>query len=374
MANVTYSNPFKQSNSQRYKINNDAVRMMAQNPSLGIGYIIGSMLGENYWGKRQNKSRAEANFMTLHPDATKEQFNQYYDAIKNGASRNEALAKVGLAPMREYGASGENVKYQGSNNNAGFGDMNKAFDTYQAAYSQTPQGKVLYEGRTSSGNTAPSADNIPRTPQQNGQKPVTTSDNGLNTVEKAWNNMVNGSGYNPGGTALYTNGVRNLNNVMPMSYTPEQLSQIAAQNLPPAEVQRVGAEGLLAPAVAAQAVPARVVPQQAVAPAVQTAPTAYAGDFRDALRGYVAPVNPNYDYIPGEGGVNDINAAGLALAQSGFSPAASTRAGAANFGNGYAMPGHDPNLEWHPFAVQENPNDAVAREYARKWLEDNINS
>jgi len=315
MANITYSNLDKQNGiyTAGRKMAN-AVDTWNKNPYYALGSMIGQAVFEPYFEKKRSKSRAEANFMILHPDATKEQFETYYDAIKSGMSRNDALAKVGLAPMREYGASDDSVKYQGSKNSeAGFGDLNKTFDSYQQAYNQTPNGKVLYEGRTSASNTAPSADNIPRTPAQANKPAVTTENTGLMSPAAQYQKMAKAVAYNPGNTPVAN----------PTGGSAEQI------------------------------------------------PTSYAGDFRDAMRGYVAPVNPNYDYIPGEGSVNDINNAGLALAQSGFTPAVATLAGAANIGNGYAMPGHDPNLEWHPFATQPSIEDAAARELALKWLEEN---
>jgi len=172
MANttITYNNPNrpnanKVDNSNRFKINNAALNMMARNPSLGIGYIIGSMLGENYWGNKRNKSSQEA----------VDDFNK-----KHG---------IGADANGVYGVNNGNgaVKYQGRQD-VDWDSMNKALD------------------------------NIPRTPQQ-ANKPAVTTENagttgGVPTVADAWNNMVNGSVYNPGNTALFTNGARNMGNVI----------------------------------------------------------------------------------------------------------------------------------------------------------------
>ena len=256
MANttITYNNPNrpnanKVDNSNRFKINNAALNMMARNPSLGIGYIIGNMLGENYWGKKRNKSSQDA----------VDDFNK-----KHG---------IGADTNGVYGVSNGNgaVKYQGRQD-VDWDSMNKALD------------------------------NIPRTPQQ-ANKPAVTTENagttgGVPTVADAWNNMVNGSTYNPGNTTLFTNGARNMGNVIgadangvygvpgvigadangvygiptggsspsaaniprspqtavpnpnpaPIPYTPEQLAQIQAYGgFTPEELQRMGAAELIAP-------------------------------------------------------------------------------------------------------------------------------
>ena len=256
MANttITYNNPNrpnanKVDNSNRFKINNAALNMMARNPSLGIGYIIGSMLGENYWGNKRNKRSQEA----------VDDFNK-----KHG---------IGADANGVYGVNNGNgaVKYQGRQD-VDWDSMNKALD------------------------------NIPRTPQQ-ANKPAVTTENagttgGVPTVADAWNNMVNGSAYNPGNTTLFTNGVRNMGNVIgadangvygvpgvigadangvygiptgssapsaaniprspqtavpnpnpaPIPYTAEQLAQIRAYGgFTPEELQRMGAAELIAP-------------------------------------------------------------------------------------------------------------------------------
>lgn len=242
--NMTYTNLNKQSanktdNSNRFKINQQALNMVAKNPSLGIGYIIGSMLGENYWGRKRNKSMNNAD---------KDFYEKYGGAI--GADANGV-----------YGANNNSngaVKYQGRP------------DTDWSAYN-----KAL--------------DSVPRTPAQ-ANKPAVTLENagnggGVPTLADVWNNMANGSTYNYGGTPLYTGGVRNLGNVIgadangvygvpnggsapsvdniprspqtkapnpnptPIPYTPEQLAQIQQYGgFTPEELQRMGASELVAPA------------------------------------------------------------------------------------------------------------------------------
>ena len=153
---------------------------MQKDPQMMTGYLIGSAIGKKYWGDKQAKSRAEANFMVLHPNATRDQFNQYYKAIKSGMSRNDALAQIGFAPMREYGAgdtTGVQVSRDANGNLTGISTgPQSAWDAREKALNEYKNGggKVLYEGRTGANAVAPAADNIPRTPQQSGQVPVTT--------------------------------------------------------------------------------------------------------------------------------------------------------------------------------------------------------
>ena len=300
--NITYNNPNKANankvdNSNRFKINQQALNMVAKNPSLGIGYIIGSMLGENYWGRKRNKSSQNA-----------------HDFAMNGS--------VGADANGVYGANNNSngaVKYQGKP------------DTDWSAYN-----KAL--------------DSVPRTPAQ-ANKPAVTLENagtggGVPSVADAWNNMANGSTYNYGGTPLYTGGVRNLGNViganengligvapantapsvanfpqkpgnMPTPYTDDQLRQIAAQNFTPDELSRMATQdelarmnaltqpaqgqaqpdgsgnagGLLASAVAnAVANTIQNGAEEAVQPTAQMpAPPLNTGNFNDAMRGYATP-------------------------------------------------------------------------------------
>lgn len=242
--NITYNNPNKANankidNSNRFKVNQQVLNMIARSPALGMGYIIGSMLGDNYWGKKRNKSMNNAD---------DDFYKKYGGAI--GADANGV-----------YGANNNSngaVKYQGKP------------DTDWSAYN-----KAL--------------DSVPRTPAQ-ANKPAVTLENagnggGVPTLADVWNNMANGSTYNYGGTPLYTGGVRNLGNVIgadangvygvpnggsapsvdniprspqtkapnpnptPIPYTPEQLAQIQQYGgFTPEELQRMGASELVAPA------------------------------------------------------------------------------------------------------------------------------
>ena len=59
MADQRYYNMNSKGEDNRYKVNTNILRMMQANPALGTGYIIGSMLGENYWGKKRAKSERD---------------------------------------------------------------------------------------------------------------------------------------------------------------------------------------------------------------------------------------------------------------------------------------------------------------------------
>ena len=117
----------------------------------------------------------------------------------------------------------------------------------------------------------------PRTPQQ-ANKPAVTTENagsggGVPGVMDAWNNMNNASIYNPGSTGLYTNGARNLGNVIgadangligvspaapsaanfpqkpangPAPYTDDQLRQIQGQNFTAEELAKMASPQELA--------------------------------------------------------------------------------------------------------------------------------
>jgi len=330
--NLVYTNPQKQNanrvdNSNRFKINQQALNMIAKNPTLGIGYIIGSMLGENYWGRKRAKTMQKAD---------------RYGRGEDGA--------IGADENGVYGV----------NNN---GNAQKPY----------------YEGKSGTDWSAynNALDSIPRTPAQ-ANKPAVTLDNasttgGMQTVGDYWNKMNNNSGYNPGNTTLFTNGVRDINNVIPggvagnaigadangvygvpganpgvfvdtargiypgtagagsapsadniprspqtaapnpnptpIPYTPEQLQQIKDYGgFTPAELQRMGAGELNAPqtesssggggaigSAISNAINAATQEQTPPPAAQNPAPTP---DQMRALKGD-APAPEVYDYVPG---------------------------------------------------------------------------
>ena len=222
------------------------LQMMQKNPEMATGYLIGNAIGSKYWGDKQAKSRAEANFMTLHPDATRDQFNQYYKAIKSGMSRNDALAQIGLAPMREYGAGdtgGVLISRDASGNLTGISaGPQSVWDAREKALNEFKNGggKVLYSGRTGKNAVVPSADNIPRTPQQMGQHPVTLDNagalGGVQTPQQAYQDMAKGVTYNNGNTptgyAAY-NGVRDQGNVMGGNTPANPMPEIPTADIVP---------------------------------------------------------------------------------------------------------------------------------------------
>lgn len=349
MAELKYSGVNK-GEDNRYKINNNILRMMNTNPALGTGYIIGSMLGENYWGKKRAKTRT----------GTKEEFYKKYGMNPDGS--------VGADANGTYGTSKEPNYYD---------NMNKALDEYK----NNPNGKVLYSGSgNNSSNSNPgvyidTAKGIyPQTPQQ-ANKPAVTTENagnggGVPGVMDYWNNMNNASMYNAGNTAMYTNGARNLGNVIgadangvygvpnggsapsaaniprspqtkapnpnptPIPYTPEQLAQIQAYGkFTPEELKRMGAGELVAP------------PVQAAAPAPSGGVlTAVANN---AARGYVpeeeaAMMDRRTMFVPEEeAGL----AEGYRVANNMSRPAA-TPAMAADYNSRFITEGHNPALTW----------------------------
>ena len=194
--NITYNNPQKQSaskvdNSNRFKINEKMLAMMAKNPTLGIGYIIGSMLGENYWGRKRNKSTE--------------------DAV------NDALNQNGQLPTQQTGG----VDWDQANKilDAYVGGGTNAMNTASVADAMKQQQGWFVPPEQINTATAPApAAGVPQTPQQ-ANAPAITLDNagamgGVPTNQDAWAQMQNSAMYNNGNTGLFTNGVRNLDNAV----------------------------------------------------------------------------------------------------------------------------------------------------------------
>ena len=304
MADTTYRNLNPKYDDTRYKVNNSILRMMNTNPSLGIGYLIGNALGENYWGRKRAKTAADA--------------DKNWNKGSIGADEKNGVTGVPSSA--------------GNRGNDYYTSMNKAFDEYRNGNN----GRVLYEGRS----------NAPRTPQQNNTSGVTVGNagngGGVTSVADAYNRMANGSGYNAGNTGLYTNGVRNMGNVIgadangvygvptgigadangvygiptggsapsvaniprspqtkapnpnptPIPYTAEQLAQIQAYGgFTPEELRRVGA---------AELVPR---PVQAAAPVQASAPAQSSGGLLSAVadnaQAYApSPISETDDHAP----------------------------------------------------------------------------
>ena len=211
MAYQIYRNLNPKAEDTRYKINNNILRVMNANPSLGIGYIIGNAMGENYWGRKRAKSERSADNDTL------ARFGLQRDA--NG---NVVSAGTGSAP-NAIGANANGVTgVPGSStpsSNSEWAARNAALD----AYRNSDTGRNMYEGRPSTPGTigvdATGVYGVPRTPQQSNTSGVTMGNvnngGGISSVADTWNQMANNSSYNPGNTTLYTNGARDLSNVMP---------------------------------------------------------------------------------------------------------------------------------------------------------------
>ena len=399
MADQNYRNLNPKSEDTRFKVNNNILRMMQANPALGIGYLIGNALGENYWGRKRAKTSQEAHDNTV---------NGYN--IQRDSNGNVTSISAGSAPS----------------SNSEWTARNAALD----AYKNSDTGRNMYQGRSS----APSADNVPRTPQQSNTSGVTMNNNGgTRSVADAWRDMTNNSGYNPGNTTLFTNGVRDMGNVIPggvagpaigadangvygvpganpgvivdtargiypgvagtgsapsadniprspqtaapnpnptpIPYTPEQLQQIKDYGgFTPDELQRMGAGELNAPQTESSSggsgllgsvVNAAV--NAATQPSTPAAPATFVPEEDAAAMDRRATFVPEEDAALAEG----------YRAANNFSRAAATPAGAANYSSRFITPGHDPSLEWHPFATQPTQSDLAAREMALKWLQEN---
>ncbi len=146
----------------RYKINNAVLNMMTQSPGVGIGYLIGSALGHNYWGKKRAKTQAAAEQAGLD-------------------------AGMGITPaVTDFAAS------------------NRALDTIEANGGQMPSTDITDNG-------------VPLTPQQSNQKAITMDNfmGGLQSPNGTWNDMQKNSQYNFGNTGVFTNGIRDLSSMTP---------------------------------------------------------------------------------------------------------------------------------------------------------------
>ena len=146
----------------RYKINNAVLNMMTQSPGVGIGYLIGSALGHNYWGKKRAKTQAAAEQAGLD-------------------------AGMGITPaVTDFAAN------------------NRALDTIEANGGQMPSTGITDNG-------------VPLTPQQSNQKAITMDNfmGGLQSPNGTWNDMQKNSQYNFGNTGVFTNGIRDLSSMTP---------------------------------------------------------------------------------------------------------------------------------------------------------------
>ena len=386
--NVTYSNPYKDSNKTRYKVNNDMLRVMAQNPTLGLGYIVGTMLGNDYWNNKRNKRAVGTDLRENYGSVTNDQVNQYIKAMKNGASKEDALRAAGIVaptaqaqgatPAASGGAGAQGgVLYQGKTPRTDFDSANKALDTYTNNGGKTEKGP----------GSAPSADNFPRTPQQSNQKSVANG-GGAETLQQAWDKMKAATDYNTGNTptgyAAY-NGVRDQGNVigggaapaadnfprkpgnMPTPYTDDQLRQIAAQNFTQDELSRMATpdelrrmNALISPAPAPASAPAQsdaalLAPvADAIASGVTAAaaPESPAAPVSEVPAATAAPVMPEgrydptdssqpaaaYDYVPGYEVPADL---GQAPAATVAPPAVN---GAGGFNDAMRGYGYDPEV------------------------------
>ena len=375
MADQRYYNMNAKGEDNRYKVNTNILRMMQANPALGTGYIIGSMLGENYWGKKRAKSEREA-------DARG----------RNGSVGADANGTYGTAKGPNY-----------------YNDMNKALEEYR----NTPNGNVLYSG-SGGGTSNPgvyidTANGIyPRTPQQ-ANKPAVTAENagnggGVPGVMDAWNNMNNASMYNAGNTAMYTNGARNLGNVIgadangligvspaapsaaniprspqtkapnlnpaPIPYTAEQLQQIRDYGgFTPEELRRAGAEAAIpqAPAPAPAQGSGGYVPTTT---AQQPAPTPVT-EIPDPSESYPMASQSGSDLTPSQVGILNQIAAAAAAEEEAQAAVANQAAAQPN-----KLAGYKSAIDWNEvrqarptFNLPDLPTINIVDDRPKTWNE-----
>ena len=316
---INYNN----SNKTRYKVNNDILRVMNQNPALGIGYTLGSMLGENYFAKKRAKSQNNADKKGRGEDGS-------IGADSNGTYGVENTPKEA---MNEAGTTARANKEPGY-----YESMNKAFNDYMN------NNNAMYSGR------------LPKTPAQSNQAGITVGNvgngGGVQTPARSWQGLTNASTYNPGSTGMYTNGARNLGNVIgadangvygvgnaapsaaniprkpanPPTYTDDQLRQIMGQNFTPEELSRMTTanerarmNAMMAPPVQAAATPA-AVPQPVSAEQPASAP---AVEVPDPSEAYPMATEGGSGLTPAQIGILGQIAAAATAEEEGSIPAAS---------------------------------------------------
>ena len=151
----------------------EILQLLQKDPETAIGYAIGSAIGNHYWGKKRAKSAAEAVNATepVSSGLGSTDFNQ----------ANAALDQMGAAPTATYNMS--------------------VLD----AFNNAPAGNVMYSPNIT-------------TPQQRGQAPVTPDNagllGGLKDPQEMYQDMERQTTFNPGNTGFFTNGVRNMSNVI----------------------------------------------------------------------------------------------------------------------------------------------------------------
>lgn len=238
--------------------------MMAQNPTLGIGYLIGSALGENYWGKKRANSTQKA------ADDALNEYNKNLPANTSGEMDWDAANKILEAYAGNANPTTNNRVADAMNQKSGwFVSPEQAVANQDAAAQQTTTAEASTNAANNAANPKGSqydfsdampaqansyhlgdySDTIgtevvgdrsdwerqyakqamgliggnpqyfaPPTPQQ-ANAPAITMDNagvlgGATTMQDAWEQMKNSGTFNNGNTGYFTNGIRNLDNVV----------------------------------------------------------------------------------------------------------------------------------------------------------------
>ena len=115
MADQNYRNLNPKSEDTRFKVNNNILRMMQANPALGMGYLIGNALGENYWGRKRAKTSQEAHDNTMNGYNVQRDSNGNITSISAGSapsSNSEWTARNAALDAYRNSDTGRNM-YQG---------------------------------------------------------------------------------------------------------------------------------------------------------------------------------------------------------------------------------------------------------------------
>ena len=174
--------------------------LIAKNPALGMGYLIGSALGENYWGKRRSKSAEQA-------------ANEAYESL------------YGSMPTQQSGG----VDWDKANQILeAYAGNNPVGNTSVVDAMQQQQGWQVPPEQLNTAAPAPVAQDtaaqpaapagVPQTPQQ-ANAPAITLENanalgGVQTPQQQIDNMMNNGTYNNGNTGLFNNSPRDLSTVI----------------------------------------------------------------------------------------------------------------------------------------------------------------
>ena len=171
------------------QLRTDILKLMQKDPYMAAGWALGTALGNDYWGRKRAKSAAEA------VQATDPNYYSTGNAILDqmqGGQQAPATADAG------------------------------------GMLGQIAQGVMAPAGSEVNGAT------VPQTPQQQQKTPVTFENagegGGVPSVQEAWDKMADSVTYDKGNTGLFTNGIRDIANVIGGS--EQQAPALPVNNVP----------------------------------------------------------------------------------------------------------------------------------------------